>query len=184
VLAINQDPAGVQAVRVGPAGTTETWVKRLANGERAVMLLNRGDSPKTLTTTASSLGLSGPRFTLRNAWTNQVTESAGTISAAVAAHGAALFRVGRARGGPGVPHVTAGLPQVTNVGGLPTPDGTAPVLAGGDVARVEVAVRNDGTLPVFAPKVTLAAPTGWMVTPLNDAPALLAPAMPPPSPSR
>lgn len=173
VLAIDQDPAGVQAIRVGPAGTTETWVKRLANGDRAVVLLNRGDSPKILTTTASSVGLSGSRFTLRNAWTNQVTESAGTFSAAVAAHGAALFRIGPARGLPGVPHVTAGLPQITKVGAVPTPDGTAPVLAGGDEARVEVAVRNDGTLPVFAPKVRLATPAGWTVKPLGGAPTVL-----------
>src|SRR5258705_10039974 len=73
VLAINQDRAGVQAVRVGPAGTTETWVKRLADGSRAVVLLNRGDTPKILTTKASSLGLSGSRFTVKNAWTNAVT---------------------------------------------------------------------------------------------------------------
>ncbi|MFC5002647.1 NPCBM/NEW2 domain-containing protein [Dactylosporangium cerinum] len=173
VLAIDQDPAGVQAVRVGPAGATETWVKRLANGDRAVVLLNRGDGPKILTTTASSVGLSGSRFTLKNAWTNQVTESAGTVSAAVAAHGAALFRVGPARGVPGIPHVTAGLPQITKVDAVPTPDGTAPVLAGGDEARVEVAVRNDGTLPVFAPKVRLATPAGWTVKPLSGAPTVL-----------
>ncbi|MEN3610681.1 NPCBM/NEW2 domain-containing protein [Plantactinospora sp. ZYX-F-223] len=165
VLAINQDPAGVQAVRVGPAGSTETWVKRLADGDRAVVLLNRGDSPKTLTTTAKAVGLTGDRFAVENAWTNQVTESAGTISAAVPAHGAALFRVGTHRGLPGVPHVTAGLPQVTQVGGVATPDGSAPVAAGGDQARVEVAVRNDGLLPVLMPQVTLAAPAGWTVRP-------------------
>jgi alpha-galactosidase len=175
VLAINQDRAGVQAVRVGPAGTTETWVKRLADGSRAVVLLNRGDAPKILTAKASSLGLYGSRFTLKNAWTNEVTESGGTISAAVAAHGAALFRVESSHGLPGVPHVTAGLPQVTQVGGEATPEGTAPVLAGGDVARVEVAVRNDGVLPVLAPQVTLAAPAGWSVGSLDRAPALLAP---------
>ncbi|GII55500.1 alpha-galactosidase [Planotetraspora thailandica] len=173
VVAIDQDAAGVQAVRVGPAGTTETWVKRLADGDRAVVLLNRGDSSKTLTTKASSAGLSGDRFTLKNAWTDQVTESAGTISAAVPAHGAALFRVGPARGKPGLPHVVAGLPQVTQVGGDPVPDGAAPVVAGGDEARVEVAVRNDATRPVFSPQVTLTAPTGWTVRELGKAPNLL-----------
>jgi alpha-galactosidase len=173
VLGIDQDAAGVQAVRVGPAGTTETWVKQLANGDRAVVLLNRGDSPKTLTTEASSVGLSGDRFTLKNAWTNQVTESAGTISAAVPAHGAALFRVGPASGMPGLSHVVAGLPQVTRVGGDPVPDGVAPVVAGGDEARVEVAVRNDGTRPVFSPQVGLTAPTGWTVRELSGAPKLL-----------
>lgn len=175
VIAINQDKAAVQAVRVGAAGTTETWVKRLADGSRAVVLLNRGDSAKTLTTTASAVGLQGGRFTLKNAWTNAVTESAGTISAAVPAHGTALFRVGPASGVPGIPHVTAGIPQVTQVGTQVLPEGSAPVVAGGDELRVEVAVRNDGVLPVFKPTVALTAAAGWTVTPVGKAPLLLAP---------
>ncbi|GAA0925871.1 NPCBM/NEW2 domain-containing protein [Kribbella koreensis] len=175
VIAINQDKAAVQAVRVGAAGTTETWVKRLADGSRAVVLLNRGDSAKTLTTTASAVGLQGGRFTLKNAWTNAVTESAGTISAAVPAHGTALFRVGPAVGVPGIPHVTAGIPQVTQVGTQVLPEGSAPVVAGGDELRAEVAVRNDGVLPVFKPTVALTAAAGWTVTPVGKAPALLAP---------
>ena len=174
VVAINQDQAAVQAVRVGAAGTTETWVKRLADGSRAVVLLNRGDSAKTLTTTATAVGLSGSRFTLKNAWTNAVTESAGTISAAVPAHGTALFRVGLASGLPGIPHVTAGIPQVTQVGTQLLPEGAAPVVAGGDELRAEVAVRNDGLLPVFKPTIALAAPAGWTVTPVGTAPNLLA----------
>jgi alpha-galactosidase len=165
VLAIDQDPAGVQAVRVGPAGTTETWLKRLADGSRAVVLLNRGDAPKILTAQASSLGLSGSRFAVKNAWTDEVTESSGTISAAVAPHGAALLRVSTNHGLPGIPHVTAGLPQVTQVSGAATPDATTAVLAGGDVARV---------LPVLAPQVTLAAPSGWSAVPLGRAPVVLA----------
>lgn len=173
VLAINQDKAAVQAVRVGAAGTTETWVKRLADGSRAVVLLNRGDSAKTLTTTAKAVGLSGPRFALKNAWTNKVTESAGVISAAVPAHGTALFRVEPARGVPGIPHVTAGIPQVTKVGTDTQPEGTAPVAAGGDELTVQVAVRNDGLQPVFQPAVTIAGGAGWTVKPLSKAPVLI-----------
>lgn len=175
VLAIDQDPAGVQAVRVGAAGTTETWMKRLANGDRAVVLLNRGEGAGILTAKATSLGLSGNRFTLLNAWTNQVTESTGTISAAVPAHGAALFRVSPRRGPIAVPHVTVGLPQVTQVDGAAIPQGSEPVLAGGDTARVEIVIRNDGPLPVLAPRTTLAAPAGWTVQPLGPATPVLAP---------
>jgi alpha-galactosidase len=174
VLAINQDKAAVQAVRVGPAGTTETWVKRLADGSRAVVLLNRGDSAQTLTTTASAVGLHGGRFTLKNAWTNKVTESGGVISAAVPAHGTALFRVAAAQGVPGAPHVTAGIPQVTKIGTDPQPAGAAPVVAGGDELTVQVAVRNDGLQPVFDPAVTIAGGTGWTVQPLSTAPRLIA----------
>jgi alpha-galactosidase len=174
VVGINQDRAAVQAVRVGAAGTTETWVKRLADGGRAVVLLNRGDSAKTLITTAHTVGLSGSRFTLKNAWTNSVTESAGTISAAVPAHGTALFRVSQARGVPGIPHVTAGIPQVTKVGTDAQPEGVAPVVAGGDELTAQVVVRNDGLLPVLKPAVTLTGGTGWTVKSLTTAPSLLA----------
>ncbi|MFF0264154.1 NPCBM/NEW2 domain-containing protein [Kribbella sp. NPDC004536] len=173
VIAINQDKAAVQAVRVGAAGTTETWVKRLADGSRAVVLLNRGDSAQTLTTTASAVGLSGDRFRLKNAWTDKVTESGGVISAAVPAHGSALFRVSTATGVPGAPHVTAGIPQVTKVGTDPQPGDAAPVVAGGDELTVQVAVRNDGLQPVFAPSVRIAGGTGWTVTPLSKAPGLI-----------
>ena len=75
---------------------------------------------------------------------------------------------------PGVPHVVAGLPQVTQVGGDAVPAGAAPVVAGGDQARVEVTVRNDGALPVFTPQVELTVPAGWTVRPLGQAPKLLA----------
>ena len=174
VVGINQDRAAVQAVRVGAAGTTETWVKRLADGSRAVVLLNRGDSAKTLVTTAPAVGLSGSRFTLKNAWTNSVTESAGTISAAVPAHGTALFRVSQASGVPGIPHVTAGIPQVTKVGTDPQPEGVAPVVAGGDELTAQVVVRNDGLLPVLNPVVTLTGGSGWTVKSLTTAPSILA----------
>ncbi len=75
---------------------------------------------------------------------------------------------------PGIPHVTAGIPQVTKVGTDAQPEGVAPVVAGGDELTVEVAVRNDGTTPVFQPTVTVAGGTGWTVKPLSNAPALIA----------
>lgn len=172
-VGINQDRLGVQAVRVGPAGTTETWVKRLADGSRAVVLLNRGETPQILTAKAADAGLQGSRFTVRNAWTNTVTESAGVLSAAVPAHGAALLRVSKASGALGIPLVTAGLPSVDSVGGDPVPAGSAPVAAGGDTARVSVLVRNDGTRSVGRPRVSLTVPSGWTVRPLSGSPQSL-----------
>ena len=176
VLAINQDPAGVQAVRTGPSGTTETWVKRLADGGRAVVLLNRGETPRTIVTSTREVGLHKGRHTLTNAWTNQVTESGGGISAMVAAHSAVLFRVERADGTPDLPHVTVGEPRITAVAGDPVPDGEEQqVIAPGDTLRVEVEVRNDGTRPITKPAVTLEAPARWTVRTLGSPPATLQP---------
>jgi alpha-galactosidase len=164
VVAINQDPAGVQATRVGPAGSTEVWVKRLADGGRAVVLLNRGDQARTILTTARDVGLRGDRFSLLDAWSNQRTETQGPIRAAVPAHGSALFRVEPVSGRPGEPHVTLGEPRVTAVNGtaLTSGDGRT-VVAAGDALRVEVQLFNDGTQPVDHVAVSLNAPAGWQV---------------------
>ena len=93
LIAINQDPLGLQAVQVAFDGTRRVLAKRLSNGDVAVALFNQGGSTTTISTTAAAIGLSGGPFTLRDAWTDAVTTTTGTISATVPAHGTAVFRV-------------------------------------------------------------------------------------------
>ncbi|MER5456170.1 ricin-type beta-trefoil lectin domain protein [Micromonospora sp. NPDC002389] len=93
LIAINQDPLGVQAVQVSHDGTRRVLAKRLANGDVAVALLNQGSATTTVSTTAAAIGKSGSSFTLRDAWTNGTSTSTGAISASVPAHGTAVFRV-------------------------------------------------------------------------------------------
>src|SRR5262249_13942825 len=57
VIAIDQDPLGSEATRLSHNGNADVWVRPLANGDRAVMLLNRGDTPLTISTTAQDVGL-------------------------------------------------------------------------------------------------------------------------------
>jgi alpha-galactosidase len=45
VIAVDQDPLGQQAKRVRKDGDREIWVRPLAGGGRAVVLLNRGTAP-------------------------------------------------------------------------------------------------------------------------------------------
>jgi len=45
VIAVDQDPLGQQAKRVRKDGGREVWVRPLAGGGRAVVLLNRGTAP-------------------------------------------------------------------------------------------------------------------------------------------
>ncbi|HEV2867224.1 MAG TPA: alpha-galactosidase, partial [Allosphingosinicella sp.] len=45
VIAVDQDPLGVQGRRVRDDGEQELWVKPLAGGARAVLFLNRGTAP-------------------------------------------------------------------------------------------------------------------------------------------
>nr|BFF21233.1 NPCBM/NEW2 domain-containing protein [Promicromonospora thailandica] len=174
VLAIDQDRLGVQGTRVGPAGTTETWAKPLTDGSVAVALLNRGDAPTEVSTTARDLGLRGRSFEVLDTWTDARTQSAGTVRAAVPAHGAALLRVTPARPG-GVPRLVATAPTFTAVGSddvAPTTDLSA---AAGDRLTTEVTLHNDGSTPVRAPRVTLAVPEGWSVRALGAAPRVVRP---------
>jgi len=56
VIAINQDPLGRQASRAWKEGALEVWAKRLKDGSRAVLLLNRGASEAEITAAWTILG--------------------------------------------------------------------------------------------------------------------------------
>jgi alpha-galactosidase len=49
VIAIDQDPAGIEGHRARKDGDAEVWSKPLQDGSRAVVLLNRGTSDKEIT---------------------------------------------------------------------------------------------------------------------------------------
>jgi alpha-galactosidase len=46
VIALNQDPLGIQALRYAKADSVETWIKPLANGDWAICFLNRKTTPQ------------------------------------------------------------------------------------------------------------------------------------------
>ena len=56
VIAIDQDPLGVQGNRVRKDGDIEVWSKQLADGSRAVVLLNRSDGAKDMTVNWTDIG--------------------------------------------------------------------------------------------------------------------------------
>lgn len=58
VIALNQDPLGIQASLVHQERDTQVWVKILEHrGKRAVALLNRSEEPQRITVSASDIGL-------------------------------------------------------------------------------------------------------------------------------
>lgn len=174
VLAIDQDRLGIQGTRVGAAGTTETWAKPLADGSVAVALLNRGDRPAEISTSARDLGLRGRSFSVLDTWTDSRTQSAGTIRAAVPAHGAALLRVTPSRA-DGVPRLVAAPPTFTAVGADDVTPTTDLLAAAGDRLATEVTLHNDGSTSVRRPSVELTAPEGWTVSPAGPAPLVVRP---------
>ncbi len=96
VIAIDQDPAGIQATMVASDGYAQVWDKPLSDGSRAVALLNRGFTKMTITANARGVGLgSASSYTVRNVWTQAKSTTASTFSAVVPGNGVVLLRVSR-----------------------------------------------------------------------------------------
>ena len=72
VIAVDQDPLGVQGHRAVRNGDTEIWVRPLEGGNQAVVLLNRGATGTTIRLEWSALGL--PPYVpldLRDLWSGR-----------------------------------------------------------------------------------------------------------------
>jgi alpha-galactosidase len=94
VIAIDQDPAGVQGTLVSWAGNGEIWKKPLINRNYAVALLNRGTTSMQISTTAAMLGLPAARsYDVTNLWTTQKSTSTGSFGAQVAGDATVLLRI-------------------------------------------------------------------------------------------
>jgi alpha-galactosidase len=94
VVAVDQDPAGVQGTLLSSAGAGQVWVRPLVDGSRAVALLNRGSSPVRIRTSAAALGIGGARrYLLRDLWRRAARTTSGAIAATVAPQSTVLLRV-------------------------------------------------------------------------------------------
>jgi len=95
VIAIDQDPLGQQGRRVSKNGDLEVWSKQLFDGSRAVVLLNRGTAPATMTVNWTDIGYpSHVAATVRDLWTGKETQGQKEgYSAQVPSHGVAMMTV-------------------------------------------------------------------------------------------
>ena len=95
VIAVDQDPLGVQGHKVRDDGSEEVWARPLAGGAIAVVLLNRGEAPVRIKVGWGELGLSQNAVAVRDLWSKR---DLGSIrdgySARVPPHGVAMVRVG------------------------------------------------------------------------------------------
>ena len=95
VIAIDQDVLGIQGRRVRKDGDSEVWMKPLSNGAVAVLLFNRGAALATITASADQLGARFTKVRVRELWTHKDKGRwTGSISATVAPHDVAMFRIG------------------------------------------------------------------------------------------
>jgi alpha-galactosidase len=166
VIAVDQDSLGVQGRVISTDGTHLVFAKPLSNGEVAVALLNEGDTAATMSTSAADVGLAKPSgaYTVTDLWSKKVTETADRITAAVPAHGTAMYRVSRSGDWSANAPATAVSASIA-----PAYPGGPVVVEAGKATTVTTTFTNTGRTPVTDLAVTLDAPAGWTVAPTSSA---------------
>jgi len=95
VIAVNQDPLGVQGRKVRDDGDYEVWAKPLADGGRAVILLNRSGAEAKVSLTWTEIGYPNKtQAEIRDLWKKTTLgKYTGGFSAAVPSHGVVMILV-------------------------------------------------------------------------------------------
>jgi alpha-galactosidase len=95
VIAVDQDPLGMQGHRVRKDGDSEVWAKQLKDGSRAVVLFNRGESDADISLTWEDLGYPAHlSAAVSDLWAKKdLGKSTGSFTAKVPSHGVAMLRV-------------------------------------------------------------------------------------------
>ncbi|MFD9637699.1 ricin-type beta-trefoil lectin domain protein, partial [Streptomyces violascens] len=125
------DSLGRQAGVVSTNGTTDVLARPLADGDRAVAVLNRSSSARTISTTLASIGLPGCEVSAKDLWSGASSTTSSALTATVPAHGTAIWRL-TPNGGcaPAVPtgQVTGNGAHCMDVSNSGTANGTAVIL--------------------------------------------------------
>jgi alpha-galactosidase len=94
-IAVDQDRLGLQGRRVKREGDSDVWAKQMADGSRAVALLNRGSSEKEISVSWTDLGY--PEHlsaSVRGIWAKKdLGKRTGRFSATVPSHGVVMVRI-------------------------------------------------------------------------------------------
>jgi len=91
IIAINQDEDGRQPYQIG----TNVWVKQLANGDLALLMINVNDDERTFRTMLRDIGItriSGKHLEMTELWSGEKSEAYTTIDIKLAPHESKLFR--------------------------------------------------------------------------------------------
>jgi alpha-galactosidase len=95
VIAINQDALGIQGRKVRDDGEFEVWVKPVADGTRAVVLLNRSKAEANISVSWSEIGYPTTLiFEVRDLWQKKnLGEYKGLFAAEVPSHGVVMVKI-------------------------------------------------------------------------------------------
>ncbi len=93
VIAVDQDWGGAQGHKMRDDGEQEVWMKPMANGARAVVLLNRDTAAARVRATATELGLTPGAHAVRDLWRHADLGELPQIVADLPGHSAAMYLV-------------------------------------------------------------------------------------------
>jgi alpha-galactosidase len=94
VIAIDQDPLGVQGKQVRDADGIHVIVKPLKDGGRAVAVFNEADAAKDISVAATELGLkAGGSHTIRDLWAHTDAKGDGSIKLKLEPHATVMYRI-------------------------------------------------------------------------------------------
>lgn len=93
VIAVDQDPEGIQGRQISQSGPVHVWVKPLARGRTAVGLINSGESPFSASVNFAEIGYFRPVH-LRDLWERRdLGVFKGNYTTRVPAHGVVLIEL-------------------------------------------------------------------------------------------
>src|SRR6266436_5500149 len=95
LIAVDQDSLGMQGRRVKRTGDLDIWAKQLADGSRAVALLNRGAAESEMSISWTDLGFPAHlSASVRDMWTRKdLGKLNGKFTARVPSHGVVMIKV-------------------------------------------------------------------------------------------
>lgn len=96
VIAVDQDPLGVQGHQVSDANGIHVIVKPLKDGSKAVAVFNETDATRAVNVGAAEIGLQDEAsYRLRDLWTHKETTGDGSIKLELPAHATVMYRISR-----------------------------------------------------------------------------------------
>ena len=115
LIAVDQDPLIQQATLVSQDGTFDVLTKNMANYDRILTILNRGDEAADLTVSWAKIGIQTARvnpdteLSVKDLWTGETTKvkvgAEGVTAKAIPFHGTAVYRISGGMAGSAHPIV-------------------------------------------------------------------------------
>jgi alpha-galactosidase len=94
VIAIDQDPAGLQGTRTTDDSAHQVWVRQLKDGSEALLVLNTSSRAAAYKLDVSHIGLpAASSYVVRDLWQHRSSRTSGPMLVTVASHDVRMLRV-------------------------------------------------------------------------------------------